>query len=828
MLIDTTQIGPAQAAIVYLSSSLTPGQSVTIRDSIGYLSSPQQIILSTTTGTAFADGTSSIRTSQPFASFTVSAASPTTWNLVNTFGFPLYNTVANVNSVTTSTLVGQTITIGGYLSTVSLIANTLQIQSTAQVFSSMFVSSLIVGAQPPTVLPSGTVAYISGNTQVGSTLTVGGGLSVTQDAHFSNSLTVQGAVNVAGNFTTAGNTTLQGNFTTIGSGTFNAFNMNVQSTAFVLGQGIFNSNLTVTSNLTVGQTLNTSNVNTSSVIINSGGYLQLGTTGGPTLATRTDIVPGATTAAWNSPLYTTYLSTGVLQTTNTATIGTLVVTSTISAPTVSQVIFSSAQILNPNGSLTVSSIAANTLTLSNTFILQNLQTSSVRASSVQVANFLQINSATGFISSGSIQTSSVNASQISSGSIVAGNLITPSLTVSSLTVSQTINGGNSFSTFVIPNATINNSAGQIQTSTLFTNTLTTSTLVVNSGTIQSPAGIRIQASTVTLDSSYFSSLTASTLQTSSIQTTRIIVGSPLTGSNGPNFTYITTPAPSTNIVVTGGPGDYLSPFFLSNVVPAGQNPAVAYTTAINFTANFNGQPLPPGLLISYGAILYWGGQVNSQLAITGGPTLFGAFGTNQSTSGTLSQSSFGITASLFGASAISVNFKFQYTPNANSIDSNAVVQFNNGRLYWNYALNGTTIQNSLNDISTRNLFYYGSLNFASDPRIKEDIQEANLHDCYEAIRSIPLRKFRYNQLYCSTFQVESTPRLGFLATDLQESFPNSVHPSDTLLPEVSKELLTIDTAQVEMAHLGATKYLMGEVDRLEAAIAALAAKSKVT
>jgi len=438
-----------------------------------------------------------------------------------------------------------------------------------------------------------------------------------------------------------------------------------------------------------------------------------------------------------------------------------------------------------------------------------------------VANFLQINSATGFISSGSIQTSSVNASQISSGSIVAGNLVTPSLTVSSLAVSQTINGGNSFTSLAIPNAIINNSAGQIQTSTLFTNSLTTSTLVVNSGIIQSPAAIRIQASTVTIDSSYFSSLTASTLQTSSVQTTRIIVGAPLAGSNGPNFTYSTTPAPSTNIVVTGGPGDYLSPFFLSNVVPPGQNPAFAYTTAIHFNANFNGEPLPPGLLISYGATLFWAGQANSQLAIAGGPTLFGTFGTNQSTTGTLSQSSFGITASLFGSSAISVNFKFQYTPNANSIDSNAVVQFNNGRLYWNYALNGTTIQNSLNDISTRNLFYYGSLNFASDPRIKEDIQEANLRHCYDAIRSIPLRKFRYNQLYCSTFQVESTPRLGFLATDLLESFPNSVHPSDTLLPQVSKELLTIDTAQVEMAHLGATKYLMAEVERLEAAIAAL-------
>jgi hypothetical protein len=162
-----------------------------------------------------------------------------------------------------------------------------------------------------------------------------------------------------------------------------------------------------------------------------------------------------------------------------------------------------------------------------------------------------------------------------------------------------------------------------------------------------------------------------------------------------------------------------------------------------------------------------------------------------------------------------VNFAFQYSTTPNLIDSNAFIEFNNGVLNWRYALNGTTIQNSLNDISTRNLYYYGSLNFASDPRVKEDIQDANLELCYETIRSVPLRKFKYIDSYCSTFQVRDTHRLGFLANELQEVFPKSVHACDTVFPEFSTSLLTIDTAQIDMAHIGATKYLIQQVSSLE-------------
>jgi hypothetical protein len=291
------------------------------------------------------------------------------------------------------------------------------------------------------------------------------------------------------------------------------------------------------------------------------------------------------------------------------------------------------------------------------------------------------------------------------------------------------------------------------------------------------------------------------------------IGAPTTG-NGPTL----APVATSNVSVAGGPGDYLTPYILSNVLPPGQNPLVPYTASATYTAQTPGV-LPPGLVIGYTATLFWAGQSASFVNLNNGAAyLYGTYNSDQTISGTVTTSSFQLQATLYGNSAISVNFGYQYSPNFNSIDSNAVVEFNNGILHWNYALNGTTIQNSLNDISTRNLYYYGGLQFASDPRLKEKVEDADLRRCYETIKSLPLRRYKYIDSYCSTFQVHDKSRLGFLATDLLPHFPKSVQVSDTIYPEFSKSLMTIDTSQIEMAHLGATKYLMEEIARLEALI----------
>jgi hypothetical protein len=802
---------------------MPPGRTLTVRDTLGYLSSPQSIIVSTTTGITFMDGTSSIQVSQPYASMSFSSRDANTWNIINTFGFPLYNTIANVSTLSVSTLIGNSLTIGGILSTNTMITNSLQLQSTSQVFGPLFMSTLVVGTQPGVQIPyetnPGYNAYILGSAYITSSVTIGGNLQVNGGATIASSISVTGTLNVNQGATVNGNLRVTGSVLTQGLGTFECQSAFINSSMIVVGSATFGSNLFVNSNVQVGQSTITNVLQTSTIQLNSaGGYLQLGTN--TIIRGASTANPGQTAFAVNAPIYTPFLSTNNLTAAGTSFTTTLEVLSTISAPSVTSFLLGSAVIGNSAGSFTTSSIQANTLTLSNNFTTTSLTVSSLTATTITASGSLQALTPGSYLSTGAIFTSSLQVTQISTGNINAGVIQTPSVQVSSLFISRSFVGGPALSSVNVQTATIDNSVGSLYTGAIFTSSLTTSSIAIQSGNIYSPNSLTFSTQTMYMQNLSVSSFTTNGLFTSTVNTSRIVLGAtPGPGSNGPNFSYDSA-FPSTNILITGGPGDYLSPYYISNVIPTGQNPLLPYTTAIGFNANYFGSQ-PPGLLVGYTASLFWAGQASSYLSITNGPTLYGVFGSDQTISGTLTQSSFGIQASLYGSSAISLTFSFQYSPNVNSIDSNTYIQFNNGSLNWNYALNGTTIQNSLNDMSIRNIYYYGSLNFASDPRIKENISSANLKLCYDTISALPLRKYKYITEYCSTFQVSEEPRLGFLATDLLPHFPKSVHVSDTLFPAFSKELMTIDTSQIDMAHLGTTKYLIQEVARLEAELSTM-------
>jgi hypothetical protein len=174
-----------------------------------------------------------------------------------------------------------------------------------------------------------------------------------------------------------------------------------------------------------------------------------------------------------------------------------------------------------------------------------------------------------------------------------------------------------------------------------------------------------------------------------------------------------------------------------------------------------------------------------------------------------------VSGTMYGNSAFSLQFQSRFNDNYVGIDSNNTITINNGALRWPYYLNGTTIQNSFNDMSLRSLYYYGSLNFASDPSLKENIRDADLSKCYSAVESLPLRRFKYIDPYMSTFKQRDTNRLGFIATDLEEIFPKSItYTQITDIPGYQSTFRMIDTQQIEMAHIGATKVLMSRVSSL--------------
>ncbi len=790
---------------------------MTIRDSLGNLSSPQSIIVSTTTGVRFTDGTSSLVISNPYASLTVSSKDANTWNIINTFAFPLGQTVANVRSLTTSTITGGNASITGVLSSQQVVTSSLFATSTSQVIGPLFASTLVVGTvnqvSPPYQTTPGYSAYVMGNSYISSNAYIGGNLTVGGTATFASTVNITNSLNVSNSLNVTGFTTFQGPVAISGGGFIDAQSIQTQSTLNVVGLATFNSALLVNSSIQVGTTLTTNTLHTSSVQITGGaaGFLQF--SAGPTLRTQ------GSNLTITSGVFTPTISTTALTATVGISTSVLHVTSTINADGVSQFNLSSTAIINPNGSLLTGAIQTNTLQVSTSIVANSFVASTFTTSSCSVQNSIQSLSPTSFISTGNFVASTINVNTISTGSLLINSINTPQIQVSTLQVSRSIVCSPTVSTLHFTNATIDNSQGNIQTSSLNASSISASTLTFQNGLFQTASPFVISAPAANFQTAITNTVTTSTMQISTLTTGKLTIGAAVpAGGLGPDFFYSTIGGPSTNISISGGPGNYLTPYYLSNVVPAAQDPTDPYTSYSYFQVDYKGNPPPAGAAIQYTVNFFWGGEINSyvRLANGQGPSFYGAAGRDQSLTGILNLSTFSVEGFLYGTSRYNLTFNYTFNSAASYIDSNSVVEFNSGRLNWDYSLNGTTIQNALNDMSIRNVFYYGSLNFASDPRIKEDIHDANLKTCYDTIAALPLRTYKYNTDYCSTFQIGGHERLGFLATDLLPHFPKSVHESDTVFPAMSTSLLTIDTAQVEMAHLGATKYIMEELERLEA------------
>ena len=97
VLINTLQ---SPNTVVLLSSIVNPGHIVGIRDGTGSaLISSRPIIISTTNGIKFFDGTSSMTLTQPNTSLIVSSRNPTTWQVLNNQGF-----FTSLSSVSLNTL----------------------------------------------------------------------------------------------------------------------------------------------------------------------------------------------------------------------------------------------------------------------------------------------------------------------------------------------------------------------------------------------------------------------------------------------------------------------------------------------------------------------------------------------------------------------------------------------------------------------------------------------------------------------------------------------------------------------------------------------------
>jgi hypothetical protein len=108
LLIDSSTIYPGSTAIVYLSSIATPGYSVSVRDSTGYLSTNKYITLSTTKDVFFQDQQSTFSFNAPYGFATLKNNSSTSWQLTNLYSYPFspssLNTFLGTSNIQVSTI----------------------------------------------------------------------------------------------------------------------------------------------------------------------------------------------------------------------------------------------------------------------------------------------------------------------------------------------------------------------------------------------------------------------------------------------------------------------------------------------------------------------------------------------------------------------------------------------------------------------------------------------------------------------------------------------------------------------------------------------------
>jgi hypothetical protein len=112
---------------------------------------------------------------------------------------------------------------------------------------------------------------------------------------------------------------------------------------------------------------------------------------------------------------------------------------------------------------------------------------------------------------------------------------------------------------------------------------------------------------------------------------------------------------------------------------------------------------------------------------------------------------------------------------------------------------------------------------SSDERLKEDIELANLDICYEAIKNIPLKRFKWKDEVYTEERVPDRRKLGWIAQDVEAIFPKAVQTHEFKYGDEGSETTIEDCRdlnadQIYAAMYGAIQKLIAKVETLEAEV----------
>lgn len=110
---------------------------------------------------------------------------------------------------------------------------------------------------------------------------------------------------------------------------------------------------------------------------------------------------------------------------------------------------------------------------------------------------------------------------------------------------------------------------------------------------------------------------------------------------------------------------------------------------------------------------------------------------------------------------------------------------------------------------------------SSDERIKENIELADLDICYNTVKNLPLKKYKWK--YYDTNQAPDQNMLGWIAQDVQQHFPKAVNVSKFKISETETidDCLNLNSDQINKALYGAVQKMQTLVETQQAKITEL-------
>ena len=107
---------------------------------------------------------------------------------------------------------------------------------------------------------------------------------------------------------------------------------------------------------------------------------------------------------------------------------------------------------------------------------------------------------------------------------------------------------------------------------------------------------------------------------------------------------------------------------------------------------------------------------------------------------------------------------------------------------------------------------------ASDRRVKQDIENANIDLCYSTVRSLPLRRYAYDPVVFPDDAIRDRRVVGWIAQEVEAVLPKAVSQSSQYGYD---DFLSLDADQLYKTMYGALQKVISVQEALEARVAAL-------